>query len=112
MKFAVEEVKGVAVLTPEGDVLDANNSTEFKRDVSAILESRANVVFDISGMGFIDSSGCGVLLSCLRKLGNKGGDLKLCGVSQQIRSLFQTIRLDKILATYETREDAIGAFQD
>jgi anti-sigma B factor antagonist len=112
MKFAVEEMRGVAVLTPEDNILDANNSTEFKRDVSASLESRANVVFDMSAMGFIDSSGCGVLLSCLRKLRDRGGDLKLCGLSQQIRSLFQIIRLDKILATYDTREDAVGAFQD
>ncbi|MFZ7110577.1 MAG: STAS domain-containing protein [Desulfatiglandales bacterium] len=112
MKIAVEEKMGVSVLTPEDHVLDADNSTKFRHDVAAILESRANVVFDMSAVGFIDSSGCGVLLSCLRKLRDKGGDLKLCGMSQQIRSLFQIIRLDKILDTYDNREDAVGAFQD
>jgi len=112
MKLEMEEMGHVAIVTPEGDVLDANNSPEFKQDVSSILESKSQVVFDMSGLRFIDSSGCGALLSCLRKLNSKGGDLKLFGLSEQVRSLFQIIRLDQILGTHETREDALKAFQD
>lgn len=112
MKFEMEEMGHVAVVTPEGDVLDASNSAEFKQDVSSVLESKTQVIFDMSGMRFIDSSGCGALLSCLRKLKSKGGGLKIFGLSKQVHSLFQIIRLDQILGTYETREDALKAFQD
>ena len=112
MKFEMEEMGHVAIVTPEGDVLDAHNSPEFKQDVSPILESRSQVIFDMSGMRFIDSSGCGALLSCLRKLKAKGGDLRLFGLSKQVQSLFQIIRLDQILGTHETRDDALKAFQD
>ena len=112
MKFEMEEMGHIAIVTPEGDFLDANNSPEFKQGVSSMIESRSQVVFDMSGMRFIDSSGCGVFLSCLRKLQSKGGDLKLFGLSKQVRSLFQIIRLDQILGTHETREDALKAFQD
>ena len=111
MKFEMEEIGPVMILTLEGDVLDANNSPEFKQEVSPLLEAGSQVIFDLSGMRFIDSSGCGALLSCLRKLKAKGGDLKLFGLSKQVRSLFQIIRLDQILGTHETRDDALKAFQ-
>ncbi len=112
MKFEMEEMGRVVILTPEGDVLDANNSPAFKQDVSPFLEPGSQVIFDLSGMRFIDSSGCGALLSCLRKLKAKGGDLKLFGLSKQVRSFFQIIRLDQILGTHETRDDALKAFQN
>ncbi len=112
MKFETKEIGPVAVVTPEGSVLDANNSPEFKQDFLSVLESKNQVAFDMGGMKFIDSSGCGALLSCLRKLKARGGDLKLFGLSEQIRSLFQVIRLDQILGTYDTREEALESFQD
>lgn len=112
MEFAMEEIGDVVVVKPSEEVLDANNSSEFKKDISPLLESKARIVFDMSTMRFIDSSGCGVLLSCLRNLKARDGDLKLFGLSKQVRSLFQIIRLDQILDAYDTREAAIEAFRD
>ena len=111
MKFEMEEIGPVVVVTPQENVLDANNSQEFKQHISSVLESKAQVVFDMGGMRFIDSRGCGALLSCMRKLTARRGDLKIAGLSEQIRSLFQIIRLDQILGTYDTREEALMAFQ-
>jgi len=67
-------------------------------------------VLDMSGLSFVDSSGCGALLSCLRKVKTKAGDLKLCSVSSQIRDLFKVIRMDQIFDIFETREEAVKAF--
>ncbi|MBW1721808.1 MAG: STAS domain-containing protein [Deltaproteobacteria bacterium] len=111
MDFSTEKHGDVVVLSLQGDVLDADNSQEFKKDIASVLESNKKVVFDMRTMRFIDSSGCGALLSCVRKLKNSEGDLKLFGLSEQVRSLFQIIRLDQILDIFDTKEEAVKAFE-
>ena len=72
--------------------LDASNAAEFKRDVAPLIEATTKLVFDLSRLRFVDSSGLGAFISCLRKLNAKGGDLKLCGMSKQVRAVFERLR--------------------
>jgi len=111
MEVQAEKAGDVAVVLLPGEALDASNAQEFKRDIAPVLEANAKVVFDLSQLQFVDSSGCGALLSCLRKLNAEGGDLKLCGVPKPVRAVLELIRLDRILKIFDTREEAIGAFQ-
>jgi PAS domain S-box-containing protein len=57
------------------------------------------------------ASGLGAMLSCLRQLSQKGGDLKLCGLSRPVRAAFELVRLHRVLDIHATRAQAIGAFQ-
>jgi anti-sigma B factor antagonist len=90
--------------------LDAGNTAEFKRDIAAILEDNAKVVLDLSRLRFIDSSGLGSFLSCLRKVNAKGGDLKLCQMSKQVRTVIELVRMHRMLDIFGTREEAVRAF--
>lgn len=111
MEIPIEEVEGVAVAAVPVDELDASNSGEFKRDMAAVLQSNSRVVLDLSQLRFIDSSGLGAMLSCLRQLSGKGGDLKLSSMSKQVRALFELVRMHRIFDIYGTNEEAIRAFQ-
>jgi anti-sigma B factor antagonist len=51
------------------------------------------------------------MLSCLRQLSGKGGDLKLCSMSRQVRALFELVRMHRIFDIYATKEEAVKAFQ-
>ena len=102
----------VAVIVLSGQILDAGNSQEFKDRIVPLLEENQRVVFDMGALQFVDSSGCGALLSCLRRLKAEGGNLKLCCVSMQVKSLFKLIRMDKILDIFSTRDEAVKAFQE
>ena len=50
------------------------------------------------------------MLSCLRQLSTKGGDLKLCSMSKQVRALFE-LGMHRIFDIYGTREEAVRTFQ-
>ena len=76
MQIAVERVGNVAVAVVPVEELDASNAGEFKRDIAPLLDANARVVLDLTGVRFVDSSGLGAFISCLRKLNAKGGDLK------------------------------------
>lgn len=110
MEISIENVEGVAVGVVPIDELDASNAAEFKRDIAPALAANTRLVLDLSRMRFIDSSGLGAMLSCLRQLTGKGGDLKLCGLSKQVRALFELVRMHRIFDIYDTRAEAVGAF--
>ena len=111
MEIPVDSLNGVAVAAVSVDELDASNSGEFKRDMAPVLQSQNKLVLDLGQLRFVDSSGLGAMLSCLRQLSAKGGDLKLCAMSKQVRALFELVRMHRIFDIYGTREEAVRAFQ-
>jgi anti-sigma B factor antagonist len=111
MEIAVDKIGDVAVLTLPVEELDASNTGEFKRDIGPLLEANTKVVLDLGKLRFMDSSGLGSFLSCLRKLNAKNGDLKLCAMSQQVRTVIELVRMHRIFDIFSTREEAVRAFQ-
>jgi anti-sigma B factor antagonist len=111
MEITVDKIGEVAVVAVPVEELDAGNTAEFKRDIAPALEANTKVVLDLSKLRFLDSSGLGSFLSCLRKLNSNGGDLKLCGMSPQVRTVIELVRMHRIFDIYGTKEDAVRAFQ-
>ena len=111
MQFETEKTGDVTIVAVQTEVLDAGNAKEFRADISPVLEQDVNIVFDMSRVNFLDSSGCGTILSCLRQLNSAGGDLKMYGLQQSVRTLFELIRLHRIIDIFNTREEAVNAFR-
>src|SRR5664280_1292300 len=82
MAVAFDRVGNVTVAVLPMEELDASNAADFKREVAPLLETTTELVFDLTRLRFVDSSGLGAFISCLRKLNAKGGDLKLSGMSK------------------------------
>ncbi len=111
MEMTVDRIGDVAVVTVPVDELDASNASELKRDIAPALQANTRLVLDLSRVRFMDSSGLGAMLSCLRQLSAKKGDLKLCGMSKQVRGAFELVRLHRIFDIYASKAEAVGAFQ-
>lgn len=110
VKMKVNTYMDVAVAELREKALDASNSEKFKKSVAETLSSYDKVVIDLSRVEFVDSSGCGALLSCLRQLGDRGGELKLSGVQKNVQRLFELVRMNRIIDIYPSKEDALKGF--
>jgi anti-sigma B factor antagonist len=110
MEITVDKIGDVAVAVIPVEELDASNAGDFKRDMTPLLEAHRKLVIDLGRLRFVDSSGLGAFISCLRKLNGKGGDLKLCGMSKQVRAVFELVRMHRIFEIFGTREEAARAF--
>jgi anti-sigma B factor antagonist len=110
MEITVDKIGDVAVAVIPVEELDASNAGDFKRDMTPLLEAHTKLVIDLGRLRFVDSSGLGAFISCLRKLNGKGGDLKLCGMSKQVRAVFELVRMHRIFEIFGTREEAARAF--
>lgn len=110
MQLTVENHQGIAIVTLLGKSLDASNAREFKRSLAPVIEEYTQVIFDLSKLEFVDSSGFGGILSALRQLNGKSGDLKLCSLTKTVRVLFELVRMHRLFEIFNTREEALSAF--
>jgi len=110
MQLTCEKIGDVAVLVVPVEELDASNAGEFKREIAPVLAAHARLVLDLTRVRFVDSSGLGAFISCLRTLNAKGGDLKLCGMSTQVRAVFELVRMHRVFDILATRDEAVRAF--
>lgn len=107
MELNVEKLGKVTIVQLPGEQLDASNAKDFKRDIAPVLSTTSKVVFDLSQLRFVDSSGLGAMLSCLRQVNSTGGDLKLCGLSKPVRALFELVRMHRIFDICDTKDEAV-----
>ena len=111
MDIVVQPVNGVAVATILVEDLDASNASDFKRDIAPTLDAYPRLVLDLSRLRFVDSSGLGAFISCLRKLNASGGDLKLCRLSPPVRAVLELVRMHRVFDIFDTPEEAARAFE-
>jgi len=111
MELKIEKTDDVVVVAPVIEALDASSSKEFKSDISPVLMENKKVLFDMSNVKFVDSFGCGTLLSCLRQLNSEEGDLKLMGVQKAVQTLFELVRMHRIIEIFDNREEALDSFK-
>ena len=112
MNARIEKVDNVTVMLIDGNSLDASNAQDFKRAVAPMVADSLRLVFDLSALQFIDSSGLGAILSCLRQLHGTGGDLKLCGLTRPVRALFDLVRMHRLFDIHSSRDEAVRAFRN
>jgi anti-sigma B factor antagonist len=106
MKHEIREQDGAIVVALTGDV-DLQNSPEARKILLSCVEKKQPVLVDLSGVGYIDSSGVASLvesLQCARKVGTK---LVLVAVSDGARRVLGLARLDKVFTICATVEEGL-----
>ena len=111
MQPAIETVGDVTFVAVDVDELDAGNADVFRRALAPVLKGCRKLVLDLGRVQFVDSRGCGAILSCLKQISPAGGDLKLCHVNPTVRMVFDLIRMNNICEIVATREEAVQAFR-
>ncbi len=105
-----KDASGVAVVQVEGQLI-VGNRQELKDLVQAALDrGDRRLLIDFSRTGYIDSSGLGALVSMSKKIREAGGELRLSGLNEDLRSLFELTKLDTLFAIAETPKQALASF--
>jgi anti-sigma B factor antagonist len=102
--------RGVTVVKVEGQLI-VGNRQELKDLVGAALDKgERRILIDFSQTGYIDSSGLGALVSISKRVREAGGELRLSGLNEDLRSLFELTKLDTLFAIAETPQQALASF--
>lgn len=118
MKPTVEHIGPVRVITVIEPSLDSGNSSELKRLIAEQIGLPVDgpgsagggplLVLDLSAVTFLDSSGCGALITAMRLCRQARGELRVCGLGATVRSLLEIIHLDRVLDIVGTRDEAVA----
>jgi anti-sigma B factor antagonist len=99
-----------ALIRVSGRLTLGENSQQVESMVSALIaEGCRNVIFDLSGLTQIDSTGIGRFIASYRQLMAAGGALRMAAATPAVRSAFHVTRLDSVFPFFETVEEAIRA---
>ncbi len=104
MEFTKKQIRpGVVVLELTGSIRIGPNCQEIEQVVDDLIRRHeTQVIFDLSGVPFVDSSGIGTIVRCLTKLKKLGGTLRLTGVKGMVEGVFKLTQIDRVIEIYPT----------
>lgn len=109
MEAHIEHIGDIAVVTLGTDQFNRDTANQLEADLASLMPFTSRVVLDMTHLRRIDSAGLGALLSYLKRLNAKGGDLKLCGVNKSVRILLEHVRMHQLLDMYKNKDEAVHA---
>lgn len=107
MDFTINTEDGISIISIKGSLLADVQTREILQSVTELIqEDQVNFVIELGELKFINSSGLGMLLTCLTKARKAGGDVVLVSVPEQVNNLLLITKLNAIFVTAETLEEA------
>jgi anti-sigma B factor antagonist len=104
------DTNGVSILRVSG-YLDTTTAGELESALQKLIKgSKFRVVVDLTGVNYISSAGWGIFIGEIKEIRNNDGDLKLAGMTGDVREVYQLLEFHSILESYDTCDDAIAAF--
>jgi anti-sigma B factor antagonist len=101
---------GVLVIECQEENLDASNVRDFRAAMQRLMQDHTRVVLDMSKLKFVDSSGLGALISCLRETNGRQGDFRLAQMMPSVRALFELMRMHRVFSIHESVDGASASF--
>lgn len=108
MKMSTELKNGYEVVTLTG-CMDVETVDLMRADFDTLaVNAQTNVVFDMTDVTFIDSSGVGALVFTFKRLKAKGLSLHMAGLSNQPLKLVRLLRIDKSIPAHASVDSLVG----
>lgn len=99
---------GNAVIVDLVGEIDMNSSAQLREQLIEILRKKHRVtIINLAEVSFMDSSGLAVLIEAMQVTNRQATQLKIAGLNDRIRSIFEISRLDSIFSIYDTEEAAL-----
>lgn len=102
----------IAVLAMTGRITMGSDSQKIEWGLAELLkENQRKVIFDLTGVTFLDSSGIGILVMCHAKLKKGGGALRIAGAQGMVEETLNMTSVNKLVPFYPTAAEAAQGFQ-
>ncbi len=112
MKFKTVQHGNVTVIEVAGNLMGGPDAATLNTKLHELIEAgKKQVVVDLSGVEFMNSSGLGLLIGSLTAMKNAGGTLKLANTSEKIAAVIKITKLTPIFESYRSVQEAVTSFK-
>ena len=106
--LSTRERDGRVIVALRG-VLDVADAASVAAALTAVAARQRDVIIDLAGLEFIDSSGVAALVHGRRQARNAGGELLLAAPQQQVLRVLTLTRLIDVFPVHATVAEAVGS---
>ncbi len=113
-RLEVSEIRGITVVTfLERKILDAVHIMELGNDLTRIVtvDGKRDLLLDFGNVEFLSSAALNKLIILDKKIKDKGGQLKLCNMTREIREVFVITKLTQLFDIVDGRDHALDGFE-
>lgn len=108
MKFSVDKRDKYSIFKLDEERLTSQMAPMLKSEMIVLnAEGVKNIIFDMSSIRFVDSSGLSSILITNRLCKTAGGTFVLTGVSESVQKLIKISQLDSIITLIPTLQESI-----
>lgn len=113
LNIAERQAGDVTVLDMNGKITIGEGSVALRTAIRRLLEEgKKRILLNLAGVGYIDSSGIGELVSSYTAIGKEeGGQLKLLNLTQKLQDLLTITKLLTVFDVYESEAEALNSFK-
>ncbi len=111
MKLTYINQGDVRIYFPEGR-MDLSQSLVMENKMNSLIKDGVSkLIFDLSKLDYLSSSGIRVFISVIKHLNEKKGRVVFCAISPSVSNLIEMIALQKDLEIYPTLFEALLSFK-
>jgi anti-sigma B factor antagonist len=100
----------ISILSVNG-FLDAHTAPRFEKSMQEEVDAgRFRMIVDCARLTYISSAGLGVFMSFVEDVREKGGDIKICGLTDVVYQVFDILGFPALFDVVPDRQAAIDKF--
>ncbi len=111
LNISERQAGDVTILDLSGKITLGEGSVALRTAIRRLLgEGKNKILLNLGGVGYIDSSGIGELVSSFTAVNKEGGQLKLLNLTQKIQDLLAITKLLTVFDVFEDEGEALGSY--
>jgi anti-sigma B factor antagonist len=112
LNISERQAGDVTILDLNGKVTIGEGSVALRNAIRRLVgEGKKKILLNLAGVGYVDSSGIGELVSSFTAVNKEGGQLKLLNLTQKIQDLLAITKLLTVFDTFENEGEALGSYK-
>jgi len=112
MHFITDQQDDTTIFRLREERLDSRNAGQLKAEFLILAQPNIqNLIVDLTEVRHIDSAGLSALLLAQRQMSIHEGELRLAGVTEEVRSLLEMTQLDRVFQIFNTVDEALEGIE-
>lgn len=108
IKVSTKQIDSKAYVVEVHGEIDVYTSPKVKETINDLVDKgHYNLIINLEGVRYIDSTGLGVLIGALKKVREHNGSISLICSNPQIKKIFNITGLVKIFGIFKNEEEAL-----
>ena len=104
------EREGIILLDLSGRLVAGEEAATLRDAIKHLAVGPVNVILNMEGVDYIDSTGLGGLVICYTSIRKAGGAVKLLNLSRRNIELLVLTKLETVFEVFNDEQDAVNSF--